>query len=129
MPGTAQCLNFYTVKSIKRFFDINLKTSNWSTESRHKRGYGNNWDKLRVIVLKRDNGICQCNECQGGKVRLKLATEVHHIRPKSKGGTDDLDNLQAINKECHMRETFADQGKIFKPKITVGTDGWPVEIY
>ena len=88
--------------------------SNWSTESRHKRGYGSAWDKIRVIVLKRDNGLCQCAECQGGKVRLTLANEVHHIIPKAKGGTDDLSNLQAINKECHMRETAADQGQNFE---------------
>lgn len=103
-----------------------MKKSNWSTESRHNRDYGAAWDKIRVIVLKRDNGLCQCDECQGGKIRLTLANEVHHIIPKAKGGTDDLSNLQAINKECHKRETAADQGRTLKPKVTIGVDGWPI---
>ena len=103
----------------------NMGKSNWSTVSRHKRGYSSAWDKIRVIVLQRDNGLCQCEECQGGKVRLTLANEVHHILSKAKGGTDDLSNLQAINKECHKRETAADQGRILKPKVTIGMDGWP----
>ena len=98
---------------------------NWSTVSRHKRGYGSVWDKIRVIVLKRDNGLCQCDECQGVKVMLTPANEVHHIISKAKGGTDDLCNLQAINKECHKRETAAHQGRILKPRVTIGKDGWP----
>lgn len=99
----------------------------WSTVSRHKRGYGTAWDKLRLIVLKRDNGLCQCDECQGGKLRLRVATEVHHIKPKSIGGQDDLSNLQSINKECHKRETAKQQGRKLKPKVRIGLDGWPIQ--
>ncbi len=58
----------------------------------------------------------------GGKVRLKLDTQVHHIKPKRRYRRS---KLQAINKDCHMRETFADQGKIFKSKVTIGIDRWP----
>ncbi len=87
------CKIFARAVQKNSFFGIVLNKSNWSTESRHKRGYGSALDKIRVIVLKRDNGLCQCDECQGGKVRLTLANEVHHIIPKAKGGTDDLSNL------------------------------------
>lgn len=103
-----------------------MKKSNWSTESRHKRGYGSAWTKIRKRILKRDNGLCQCNDCQGGRVRITPANEVHHIISKAKGGTDDDSNLQAINNECHKRETAADQGKQLKPKAAIGLDGWPV---
>jgi len=102
-----------------------LSKSNWPTTSRHTRGYGSSWDKLRIVILKRDNGLCQCNECQGGKVRLTAANEVHHIISKAKGGTDDTDNLQAVNKDCHKRITAAEQGRTLKPKIKIGIDGWP----
>lgn len=102
------------------------KTSGWSLESRHKRGYGTAWNKLRLMVLRRDNGICQCVDCQGGKLRLTAATEVDHIKPKADGGTDDLSNLQAINKECHKKKTAREQGRTLKQQITIGIDGYPV---
>lgn len=103
-----------------------MKKSNWSKESRHKRGYGSSWNKIRVVVLRRDNGLCQCDECQGGKIRLTPATEVDHIVPKANGGTDDMSNLQAINTECHKRKTAREQGKTLKPKLMIGLDGWPL---
>ena len=78
-------------------------------------------------MLRRDNGLCQCKECQGGKIRVTPATEVDHIIPKAKGGTDDLDNLQAINKECHKRKTTKENGGSIKMKIKIGNDGWPIE--
>lgn len=33
------------------------------------------------------------------------ATEVHHIRPLSRGGTHDEDNLMALCKPCHSKIT------------------------
>lgn len=102
-----------------------MNKSNWSNISRHKRCYGSAWDKLRLTVLKRDNGLCQCEQCQGGKIRLLPATEAHHIKPRAEGGTDDLNNLQAINKECHKRETMKAQGKMLRKKVVIGVDGWP----
>lgn len=92
--------------------------------SRHARGYGRAWDELRARVLWRDKWLCQCGECR--KVgRVRLATEVDHIVPKAKGGTDALDNLQAINRECHQRKTTTDLGQ--RVRVQVGADGWPVE--
>ena len=102
------------------------KKTGWPNESRHKRGYGSAWDKIRLIVLKRDNGLCQCSKCQGGKIRVTPATEVDHIIPKAKGGTDRLDNLQAINKQCHKKKTAREQGRTLKQKTAIGTDGYPV---
>ena|SRR3989304_2858843 len=102
-----------------------MAKSNWPTTSRHLRGYGNNWDKLRVQILKRDCGLCQCNECKANKL-VTNATEVHHIKAKADGGTDHPDNLQAINTECHKRITAAEQGRTLKPKQVIGADGYPI---
>lgn len=92
-------------------------------ESRHARGYGSAWDKLRLRILARDCGLCQCRECKRLD-RIRLATQVDHIVPKAKGGTDDESNLQAINAECHARKTLTDEGK--QPRTEIGRDGWPV---
>ena len=49
-----------------------MSRSNWPTESRHKRGYGAEWDKLRLLVLRRDNGLCKCSHCASeGRVTEK----------------------------------------------------------
>jgi 5-methylcytosine-specific restriction protein A len=110
-----------------------VNKSNWHTSSAHSRGYDAEWRKVRKIVLQRDNGLCQCDECQGGKKRLTAANEVHHIvskaRAKAMGWTrrqmDDMDNLQSVNSECHKRITAAEQGRTIKPKVEIGLDGFP----
>jgi len=96
----------------------------WSTESRHARGYGSAWDKIRKLALQRDNGMCHCRLCNGVKL---VAHEVHHIKPKAKGGTDDLSNLMSINRYCHERETIEEQGGTQKARVAIGLDGYPVE--
>lgn len=81
--------------------------------SRHARGYGSEWDRLRVQILKRDNYLCQCQDCRA-LGRIKPASEVDHIVNKAQGGTDDPSNLQAINPDCHRvksaREAAAGRG-------------------
>lgn len=99
----------------------------WSRTSRQSRGYGAQWDRLRIAVLRRDNGLCQCDECQGGRVRITPATEVDHIKPKAQGGTDDPDNLRAVAHECHLRITAQQMGRTYTPKRAIGLDGFPIE--
>ncbi|CAL8476417.1 HNH endonuclease [Caballeronia sp. S22] len=78
--------------------------------NRHARGYGNQWQRLREIVLRRDSGICRCAECRRlGRVRV--ATEVDHVIAKAHGGTDDLSNLSAINRDCHKAKTARERLK------------------
>jgi 5-methylcytosine-specific restriction protein A len=72
--------------------------------SRHQRGYGYEWEKLRKRVLQRDNHLCRCDECRVLD-RIRPAQEVDHIRPKALGGGDEMGNLRAINTECHRRKT------------------------
>jgi 5-methylcytosine-specific restriction protein A len=92
----------------------------WSRQSRHERGYGSDWDKTRARILKRDRGLCiPC--LMGG--RPAPATQVDHIKPKAKGGTDADDNLQSICDDCHKAKTAADEGRTLKRSI--GLDGWP----
>lgn len=52
------------------------------------------WHKIRISILTRDGFKCQ--EC-GYQNRL----EVHHIIPRSKGGTNDPSNLTTLCKRCH----------------------------
>jgi 5-methylcytosine-specific restriction enzyme A len=103
----------------------------WSKESRQARGYGRAWDLLRVQILKRDHGLCQCDRCKGGEIRILPGTEVNHIVSKAEaerlGWTqeqmDDPSNLQAVNPTCHKRITAEQKG--YKLRPTIGPDGWP----
>ena len=71
-------------------------------KTRHERGYGSDWDKVRKDALIRDDYLCQV--CLKKKIYTR-ATEVDHIKPKSKGGTNNLINLMSICNKCHKIKT------------------------
>lgn len=85
--------------------------------SRHARGYGTAWDKLRKVVLRRDMWLCQ--ECSRHG-RTTPAKDVDHIKRKADGGTDQLDNLQSLCRPCHIAKTRAENQGLDE----VGLDGW-----
>ena len=97
-------------------------THNWQPDdrrgSRHERGYGYAWEKLRLRVLAQAHGLCHCPDCMGGDKRLRVADQVHHIVSKAEarvmGWTDeqidDLSNLMAINTQCHAAITARQGG-------------------
>jgi len=87
--------------------------------SRHERGYGYAWTKLRASVMQRDRYLCQPCQRQG---RTTIAKEVDHITPKAMDGDDDFDNLQAICTDCHKAKTKAEKTR----KDMTGADGWPI---
>lgn len=92
----------------------------WHRTSRHERGYGTRWDRIRTQAMKRDTYLCQPCLQHG---RTAVATEVDHITPKAGGGTDDLSNLQAICSDCHKAKTARENGRDWR---VTGEDGWPV---
>ena len=96
-------------------------------ESRHARGYGTAWEKLRERVMQRDCYLCQ--PCyRATPQRITPAKEVDHVIPKAKGGTDALDNLEAICVPCHRDKSARDQGKVLRTRPRAfGADGWPLE--
>ena len=80
------------------------KPTGWTkpTTAKDPKRYGYQWRKLREVVMRRDAGLCQV--CKAAGV-TKLAAEVDHIQPVEQGGSDDLDNLQSICRECHKMKT------------------------
>lgn len=62
---------------------------------------------IRAAVL-RCNPLCVSCEANG---RTTAATEVDHIKPLHKGGTDDPDNLQGLCRDCHADKTRRDLGQ------------------
>ena len=60
------------------------------------RGYDEAWHKLRTEYLREHPNCVMCGEA---------STDVHHILPRNKGGTDDWSNLEALCHVCHSRIT------------------------
>ena len=68
-----------------------------------QRGYDATWRRLRASFLAR-NPLCAACERNG---RVVVATDVDHIVPKRRGGSDHDENLQALCHSCHSRKTMA----------------------
>jgi 5-methylcytosine-specific restriction protein A len=105
----------------------------WQHDRRspEERGYGREWKRLRVTILKRDGYRCRCDDCKASG-RLKPATHVDHIMSKAAwlkrwgnlNGCDAPSNLRSMHKDCHARKSLAERGYVAPKKI--GADGWPV---
>ncbi len=110
--------------------DMTTRRPAWThrgRQSRQARGYGSSWDRLRLVILKRDNWLCWCDQCLGGELRVRSANEVDHIKPRAQGGTDDPSNLRAINSECHRRISLEQQGKQPRPRHRYDAKGYRIE--
>jgi 5-methylcytosine-specific restriction protein A len=80
------------------------------------RGYGHKWRKAREGFLKQ-HPLCQCDECQEGKKRVRAATVVDHIVPH-KGDMQlfwDKSNWQALADECHRVKSASRDGAFGNP--------------
>ena len=70
---------------------ISEKVKHWG----YQQGFNYGYSSRREAILHRDHYTCQC--C--GKKNCRL--EVHHIKFKSNGGTDDEENLITLCEDCH----------------------------
>ena len=68
-----------------------------------KRRYGYRWRQIRAMFLAA-HPLCEMCILAG---RYTAATEVHHLKPLADGGTNSVDNLQALCKPCHSKITAA----------------------
>lgn len=71
--------------------------------SANARGYDYDWRKTRAAFLKA-HPWCMADEC------TEKATDVDHIMPRAKGGTDEWDNLQALCHSHHSSKTARESG-------------------
>jgi 5-methylcytosine-specific restriction protein A len=83
---------------------------------------GRAWMRRRKEILERDAYLCVACRAKG---RITDATDVDHIVPLSKGGTDDLGNLQSLCERCHKSKSLADMGR--RERRQIGMDGYPID--
>jgi len=55
--------------------------------------YGDEFEQNRILALKRDNNICR--KCG------KPAKNCHHVIPRNKSHSDDVENLITLCQKCH----------------------------
>jgi 5-methylcytosine-specific restriction enzyme A len=67
--------------------------------SRHARGYGYQWEKLRAQVLSEEPWCALCG---------RPSTTVDHIKAKAEGGGDERSNLRGLCAECQARKAGAE---------------------
>lgn len=72
------------------------------------------WRKLRAETLQRDP-TCRAPGCD------RKSTHADHILPRSRGGTDQLSNLQGLCWSCHSRITATSDGAFGRPIRTERT--------
>jgi 5-methylcytosine-specific restriction enzyme A len=85
-------------------------------ESACKRGYGRDWQKLRLSHLQQNPWCVRCE--QDG--RVTAAAQVDHTIPH-KGDPAlfwDPDNLQSLCETCHSRKTAVEDGGFGRPPRT-----------
>lgn len=105
----------------------------WSKESRQSRGYGPEWEKVRVKVIARAKGMCE--QC-ARKGRVAAGRDVDHIVSRAKARamrwsharTEHPNNLQYLCPTCHAEKTAEETGRTYRePRPTIGLDGWAIE--
>jgi 5-methylcytosine-specific restriction protein A len=75
------------------------RSTDQNRQSASRRGYDRIWRRNRRYYLSK-HPICEDERgCD------RAATEVHHRVPIADGGTNEVDNLQALCKGCHSRKT------------------------
>ena len=66
------------------------------TRTASQRGYGSAWQRLRAQMLAE---APSCQLCGA------IATQIDHIVPKSRGGSDARSNLRGLCSACHARKS------------------------
>lgn len=71
----------------------------------------------KAYVMAREKGVCQL--CGGPVAGQKV--NLHHIRLRSRGGSDRADNMALLHEECHKRlHREGLEKRLTKPKKFVG---------
>ena len=82
---------------------VNKDYNRYQRNPETKKKYGNNWNRLRNRYI-REHPLCE--DCLKSGYYVPAA-EVHHIVPVSRGGTNEITNLVALCKSCHMKRHLA----------------------
>jgi len=90
LQGSMPCEEGCSLEPLEAWFPDELRSTHWRL--------------MRRKVLERDGYKCQdCGKCL--KDKPSWFTEVHHVVPRCKGGTDHPSNLKTLCVVCHRNYT------------------------
>lgn len=90
-------------------FDIQKINNPEILGKEYQQGNLYNYKNLQTYIIAREHGKCQlCGKEYNGKWNL------HHIIPRSKGGTDISDNIALLHEDCHQKLHKDNLGKKLK---------------
>jgi hypothetical protein len=90
-------------------FDIQKINNPEISEKEYQQGNLYNYNNLQSYVIAREYGKCQlCGKEYNGKWNL------HHIIPRSNGGTDRPANIALLHEDCHKKLHKENLGKKLK---------------
>ncbi len=78
---------------LKNLALTNSKIRHWG----YQKGLLYGYDNIKAYILTRDNYTCQCCKTKKGTLN------VHHIIYRSKGGSDEAENLITLCEYCHKK--------------------------
>jgi len=61
------------------------------------------WNRIKRYIRRRDGG--RCTDCGIEVKRRGVSYEIHHIIPRSRGGTEHPANLRTLCSKCHRKYT------------------------
>ena len=91
-------LNYYTGENIKLINKHILPIKNFKNKNNRKLSES----KKKIVAASQK---WKCNSCLN---ILNASYEIDHIIPLYQGGTNDLNNLQALCRNCHGEKTLYD---------------------
>lgn len=75
------------------------------------------WDKRRFDIAKKSKFKCLvCDQW----LKTEEQIELHHIKPKKLGGSDEKKNLIALHKQCHIQVTHTKSRELIAQFKKVG---------
>lgn len=81
-----------------RFDTQRLENPSISGEE-YRQGNLHGFVNVKAYLTYREHGVCQYCGC---RILPNEKVHIHHIRQRSKGGTDKVDNLALLHDKCHV---------------------------
>ena len=97
---------------VGRFDTQKLENLSISGEE-YQQGNLHGFVNIKAYLMYREHGVCQYCGC---KIQPDEKVHIHHIKQRSKDGTDKVDNLALLHDKCHVLMHYDNNEHLVKHK-------------